>query len=408
MIKTSTSPSSLNKPNSSEKLNLAEDVISINSIPIIPQLLDVICRSTGMGFAAIARVTENKWITCSTKDDISFGLKPGDELDIKTTLCNTVREHNAPVYIEDVDEDPEYQNHPVPKMYGFKSYISVPVYRKDGSFFGTICAIHPTPSKVKSEEIKGMFSLFSELITFHLDAIEEQKLTSEKLAEEKRIAELREQFIAILGHDLRNPIATTRMSADILMAVSKEEFVVKQAKMIRSTSLRMEALIDNMLDFARGKLGEGIQLKRETNNEKLLQSLQQVVNEIKSISPHREIETDFHLEEEVQCDINRMGQLFSNLLSNANHHGATDKPIKVSASSIDGAFRLSVKNGGDPIPSSSIEHLFQPFYKEDEKSSKKGLGLGLFIASEIAKAHDGSLKVKSDEEETQFIFTMEC
>lgn len=408
MSKNFTSTSSEKEITSVEKLALAEDVLAVNSIPIIPQLLDVICRSTGMGFAAIARVTENNWITCSTKDDISFGLNPGDELEIQKTLCNTVREFNTPIYIDNVEEDPEFQAHPVPAMYGFKSYISVPVYRKDGSFFGTICAIDPKPNKVKTAEIKGMFSLFSELITFHLDAIEERKIAIEKLEEEKRIAELREQFIAILGHDLRNPIATTRMSADILMVISKEEAVHKQAKMIRSTSLRMEALIDNMLDFARGKLGEGIKLKKEVHNEKLLNTLHQVINEIKLISPHRKIETDFKLSEDVQCDANRIGQLFSNLLSNANHHGAAERPIKISASSQDGTFRLSVKNEGSPIPESSMEHLFQPFYKEDDNSSKKGLGLGLFIASEIAKAHKGKIKVKSDEQETTFVYTMKC
>ncbi len=95
-------------------------------------------------------------------------------------------------------------------------------------------------------------------------------------------------------------------------------------------------------------------------------------------------------------------------MSNANHHGDKDKPIKVSAINSDGLFRLSVKNEGDPIPKTSLEHLFKPFYKEDENSNKQGLGLGLFIASEIAKAHDGSIKVKSTEEETQFLFTMKC
>ncbi len=408
MNKTTTHHSSLKETSSSEKPNHAEDVLLINKIPIIPQLLDVICRSTGMGFAVIARVTEEKWTTCSTKDKISFGLKPGDELDIETTFCNTVRQSNSPIYIENVDEDPDFKDHSIPKMYGFKSYISVPIYRNDGSFFGTLCAIDPNASKVKTVEIEGMFSLFSELISFHLEAIDERKIAEEKLSEEKRIAELREQFIAILGHDLRNPIATTRMSADILLAISKEELVLKQAKMIRSTSLRMEVLINNMLDFAHGKLGEGIQLKKETDNEKLKKSLQQIINEIKLISPNREIETDFNLDDGIHCDTNRIGQLFSNLLSNANHHGDKDKPIKVSAINSDGLFRLSVKNEGDPIPKTSLEHLFKPFYKEDENSNKQGLGLGLFIASEIAKAHDGSIKVKSTEEETQFLFTMKC
>lgn len=361
-----------------------------------------------MGFAAIARVTEDKWVTCTTRDEISFGLKAGDELPINTTICTEVRKKKQAVYIDDVDHDDKFVDHPVPKMYGFKSYVSVPVYRKNGSFFGTLCAIDLNPAKVNRKEVIGMFSLFSELITFHLDAIEELEIINANLAEERHTAEIREQFIAILGHDLRNPIATTRMCSDILLKISKDDMVKRQAGLIKSTSFRMEALIDNILDFARGRLGEGIILNRTKDKKSLEIALKQVIDEIKIISPERPINADFKIDNPVNCDVNRVSQLLMNLLSNADTHGHQDTPIKISAACTNGEFILSVHNKGDKIPEAAKENLFQPFYREDGKPGKQGLGLGLFIASEIALAHDGQLEVTSTEEDTVFLFRMDA
>lgn len=373
-------------------------------IPIIEQLLDVICRTTGMGFAAVSRMTEEKYITCSTKNTINFGLKPGDELELETTLCNEVRLRKQPIFVENLDDNEEFRDHEVPKTYKFKSYISVPIHRKDGSFFGTLCALDMHPTKIKTPEIEGMFTLFSDLISFHLDAVQELDTVHLNLEEERKTAELREQFIAILGHDLKNPIATTRMCSDILLKFSKDEMVKKQAGLIKSTSFRMEALIDNILDFARGRLGEGITLKTTDDPHALETAIKQVINELKTISPQRKINANFDLVKPVSVDVNRISQLLSNLLNNADTHGDRNHPIHISVISNNGEFKLSVKNQGNKIPDDSISQIFQPFVKDEDSPGKKGLGLGLYIASEIAKAHGGEINVESTEEETSFEF----
>lgn len=401
---TSKTNKTINSP--SHKANLSKDVVAVNQIPVISKILDVVCRTTGLGFAAVARVTENKWITCTVKDSLSFGLAPGDELPIETTICNEVRANELPVFIDNVEKDKKYFNHPVPALYKFQSYVSVPIYRKDGSFFGTLCALDPKPAKVSTEEVKGMFTLFADLISFHLDAIEEKQRVKKELKEELENAALREQFIAILGHDLKNPIATTRMSADIMLKFSKEEMVQRNAAMIKSTSFRMEALIDNILDFARGKLGEGIILQKKEEKELLEKSLQQVVNEIRALSPDRDILLDIQIEKPINCDHNRVAQLFSNLLSNANVHGDETAPVKVLATCANGEFKLQVSNKGPQIPAKAVKNLFKPFYRDLAKTGKKGLGLGLYIALEIAHAHNGEITVTSREEETTFTFTM--
>lgn len=382
--------------------DLSGDVAAINRISIIPQLLEVVCKTTNLRFASIARVTDERWVACATMDNIPLGLKAGDELEISDTFCTQVHKTGESVIFDDVNSDEQYRNHHVPKLYGIQSYISVPIYKKNGEFFGTLCALDSVPGNINNPEIKGMFKLFTELIAFHLDAAEDLLLAEEKLKEEKKVAELRDQFIAILGHDLKNPIATMRMSADILLKISKEDLTQRHASMIKSTSYRMQSLIENILDFARGQMGEGVILEKKADNEKLREMMEQVIKEAKVTAPDRKITFSHSLSQEVLCDRNRIGQLLSNLLSNADQHGHQDAAIVVKASSRDNSFALSVTNKGDKIPEEALKHLFQPFYRESENSNKKGLGLGLFISSEIAKAHEGTLNVSSTIDNTCF------
>ncbi|MBF4518377.1 GAF domain-containing protein [Flavobacterium sp. ANB] len=126
-----------------------------------------------MGFVAVARVTEDRWITCSVLDNVEFGLKPTDELQIKTTICDDIRKNSRSVIIDNVNEDDEFRNHHTPAIYQFQSYISVPIMHQDGTFFGTLCAIDPKPNSLKTFKVREMFNLFSELISFHLNLVEQ-------------------------------------------------------------------------------------------------------------------------------------------------------------------------------------------------------------------------------------------
>jgi transcriptional regulator with XRE-family HTH domain len=153
-------------------INIWSDIEAINRVPAIPKLLEVVCHITGMGFAAIVKVTKDRWIAYSVLDEINFGLTPGNELKLETTICHEIMQSGELVVIDEVSKDKVYANHPTPAMYGFQSYISVPILRKDGSFFGTLCAIDPKPAKINNEWTITTFKLFTELIAFHLDAIE--------------------------------------------------------------------------------------------------------------------------------------------------------------------------------------------------------------------------------------------
>ena len=185
----------------------ANDISMVNAIDVVPSILEVICQATGMGYAAVARVTEDRWIACGVRDEINFGLEPGGELPIETTICHEIRAHRNPVLIDDVDCDPQYHDHHTPKTYRLKSYISVPIILSDDSFFGTLCAISPEPAEVSKPEILGMFTLFAQMIGYHIEASQSLVESKTALLTEQETSALREQFIAVLGHDLRNPLA---------------------------------------------------------------------------------------------------------------------------------------------------------------------------------------------------------
>jgi transcriptional regulator with XRE-family HTH domain len=151
--------------------NLRSDIEAVARLEIIPKLLEIICQTTGVGFVAVARVTEDKWIACRVLDQISFGLEKGDELGLESTICNEIRQTGEAVIIDNVAEDSVFCHHKTPAMYGFQSYISMPILRRDGSFFGTLCAIDPKPRKLNNPTVIGMFQLFAELISFHVNSI---------------------------------------------------------------------------------------------------------------------------------------------------------------------------------------------------------------------------------------------
>jgi sigma-B regulation protein RsbU (phosphoserine phosphatase) len=234
--------------------------------------------------------------------------------------------------------------------------------------------------------------------------IEARDKAEAAIVSERADSDLREQFIAVLGHDLRNPLASITSGIRILEKENLSERGRKVTALMSGSVVRAAALIDNVLDFARGRLGGGITITPDIG-EPLEPVLRQVVSELRSISPEQVIVARYALEEPIACDHMRIGQLLSNLLGNALTHGAEDQPVRVDASTAHGELVIAVSNGGAPIPPAALKRLFQPFFRGHDRV-RQGLGLGLHIASEIARAHGGTLVARSDAVATTFIFTM--
>lgn len=381
------------------------DILAVSRIKSVPSILEVVCRVTGMGFAAVARVTEGRWIACSVRDTIAFGLEPGGELKVETATGDEIRQSGEPLVIDHVAKDDDFRGHPTPARYGFQSYISMPIILTDGTVFGTLCALDPKPASVNRPEIVTMLRLFAEMIASNLETHSELAAAEASLLDERHTGDLRDQFIAVLGHDLRNPLAAIDAGARLLGTARLDErgtFILDQ---LRRSVGRMAELINNVLDLARSQQGIGL-IVDLTDGDLIQPVLEQVIAEFRSAVPGCLIETRFAIDRTFAADRARMGQLLSNLVGNALQHGAPGTPVVVEASTADGAFVLSVSNSGEAIPPALMPHLFKPFFRASGSTKKEGLGLGLFIASEIARAHGGTLTVASSPDGTRFTFRM--
>lgn len=302
-----------------------------------------------------------------------------------------------------------YETHiaPMLRLQGYVGELALDMLHADGTKIPVIA------NAAEKRNADGVH-LFTRLTVFKAverrryerTLLEARTAAEHAFRDEREMAVLREQFIAVLGHDIRNPLAA--LAAGVRMLNNREPLSERGRQItveMAASVARAKALVDDVLDLARGRLGGGIPIECNSD-EPLTPVLEHVVSELRAIAPDRLIITDFAVDKPISCDRPRIGQLAANLVSNALTHGAPDLPINVSAATTDGWFRLSVANGGSPIAPAAMEQLFQPFFRGAARPSQQGLGLGLFIASEIAKAHGGTLEVSSSQEQTRFTFAM--
>lgn len=152
-----------------DRAQVEHDLQSIARIGGIPAILEAVTRVTGMRFAAVARVSDARWTACAVYDQIQFGLKPGQDLVLESTICNEIRQHGHLVAFDHASTHPIFHGHPTPAMYGFESYISIPIRRPDGSFFGTLCALDPEPARLDPITIETL-QMFARAIGAELES----------------------------------------------------------------------------------------------------------------------------------------------------------------------------------------------------------------------------------------------
>lgn len=218
-------------------------------------------------------------------------------------------------------------------------------------------------------------------------------------------AELREQFIAVLGHDMRGPLAAVDAALRVLTRTITDKRNASIIGQAQSSITRMANLLDDVVDFARARMGEGVPIIRQNDCDVGL-VIERVVAEIRLAHPEIDVSFEDRFNSSLNCDGDRISQLVSNLMANAITHGQQNRPVRIATWEEDGAFNLSVSNTGGPIPEDVRDTLFEPFTRQDARASMNGLGLGLFIVNQIAIGHGGTMSADSDSEETTFTLTM--
>ena len=203
-------------------------------------------------------------------------------------------------------------------------------------------------------------------------------------------------FIGILGHDIRNPLGTIYMQAEVLVRTG--QLSAKAAEPIVNSAKRINSVIELVVDFSRAQTDGVMPVARSPGN--LAEQFSKVVEEtlVRHPDAHLRLEADGNFEG--NWDEGRMGQLLSNLLGNAVAYGARGQPITIRMAGTADAVTFSVHNFGQPVSAEDRERIFEPMARgevvEGEKRNPDGLGLGLFICREIVRAHKGQLWLKSE------------
>ncbi|WP_002633821.1 ATP-binding protein [Myxococcus hansupus] len=221
----------------------------------------------------------------------------------------------------------------------------------------------------------------------------------------QRAVDFREQLMAVVGHDLRNPLNAINASAFLLSRAEELEPAERRAvDRIRNATARMGRMITDILDFARSRLGGGIPVARQQMD--LAEVCQAALEELQVSAPQRALLFDTSGDTRGCWDPDRVSQVLGNLVANALQHGQEDRPVRVSVRGGAREVVLDVHNVGEPIAPALMSRLFDPFKsmpsaapQPDLARKKRSLGLGLYIVSQIVGVHGGRVEVRSTRED---------
>ncbi|MGI4718639.1 MAG: ATP-binding protein [Janthinobacterium lividum] len=239
----------------------------------------------------------------------------------------------------------------------------------------------------------------------------DQALAESVARYERMVKQSQNMFLAILGHDLRNPLGTVFTGSSVLMQATDipSRYVLVATRMFNSAK-RMRRLIDDLIDFTRTHLGPGIPIRVKHGN--LAAVCEQVVDELRTFHPERQIELQCPQQLDASFDDSRISQLLSNLIGNAIQYGDPEVPARVRMTESADGIVVTVNNHGAPIPPDKFVGIFDPMVRIAAHSStdpmeRSSLGIGLFISREIVHAHGGTLGVASNAEDgTTFTVTL--
>jgi signal transduction histidine kinase len=215
-------------------------------------------------------------------------------------------------------------------------------------------------------------------------------------------------FLAILGHDLRNPLNTTVVASQVLMRVQgMDPAHAEVAAKIHRSGLRMSKLVDDLIDYTRSHLGSSLPMAMTTTD--MAEVANAAADELRLVRPDRTIDVIVEGSASGSWDEGRIAQVLSNLLGNAMQHSASTSPITVRVSGHQQDVRVSVHNFGEPIDPAAMGMIFDPLVRvasTSQRGGERNLGIGLYIARAIVEAHGGHITATSDQQGTTFAFTL--
>jgi signal transduction histidine kinase len=298
----------------------------------------------------------------------------------------------APLLITHASEDPRFREHPGLHQYGIESYIAVPLFRRDGSPFGTLCALDPRPAPL-SEANFAIFRLLADLIAFELEADEQQRRREQAIR-------AMEDFVAVAVHDLRQPLTALSGRAQLLARRAQRgasaEDLALAATQVASHARRAVALSDMLLDMARIETGTFVLTRASVN---LVDIVSQVLEDMQITAPSHIFQLDGPASLMWDANETRLSQALRNLLENAAKYapaerGPIELALRLDASDAAGeTVLIRVRDHGIGVAAEELPRLFEHKYRTAEAIEQgiSGAGLGLSITRKIVEAHGGRI-----------------
>jgi signal transduction histidine kinase len=215
-----------------------------------------------------------------------------------------------------------------------------------------------------------------------------------------QVEQARNLLLGVLTHDMRSPLQAIQMTAMYLARINAGTEVSQAARRLIGSGGRLQALLNDMVDFSRSNLDVGISVVPAAVD--VAELCAETADEIRGSYSDARVEFSVVGDCRGWCDGKRVQQVLSNLVVNAIHYGAPEEPIRVSVRGEKAAVCIEVANRAPPIDPTTLSQIFEPLKRGMHGSDHPGLGLGLYIVREVAKAHGGSAEVRSDANDTVF------
>ena len=366
-----------------EQSDMRRDFAAIAGDETVAELMASLCDVAGLGFVVIAEVTEESWRACAVLDRIQMGVVAGQCMDVSRTFCREVSRTRRAIVMDHASADPRYCDDPLPKMYGFESYISVPIIMSNGEYLGNLCALDRQPAYISDPRIQLMFHCYARLIAEHVESRATRGSTRVAPLHEHIGGNLRGLFVALLAEALPDP-ALRQLAARVV-----------------AQTQGLSTLVNDVLAYARGRLNGGMP-GYIWKVDDLHARLQAMVADTVAAHPTRTIITNIAFDQPVDCDPGLIQELASNLLQHALEHAAPAGPVSFIVSTHDNDLEIAVWNEGKVFSKNALRNVFTPALRPG--SDPSAARQGLHTCAQIVRAHLGTIGVTSSATEgTQYV-----
>lgn len=359
------------------------------------RILEALCGHTKMRYGLIRKKDGQTWGNWCVYD-YQYQKIVAKNSETYVKIYQAIRKGLSPIYIDDSELCSVNQWTEILQKFGLKSYISYPIINKKDAIIGHLSLMNAEPVHFDQSKLEMLLPVCSDLIAIDFKTVAACRNTRKKLEQELNYSKNRELVLSSLAHDLNNPVSIVKVISQYLRGNIKDESQRNLLEKIEEASFRMKGMIDDILDFSSIRLG--YEFIRVSDNQRMDSLIRQILSEFELLHS-RTLIANINLPVDVPCDHHKMGRAFANLIGNAIKHGDPYQNIEINAFIQKEIFIFSVTNKVSHPHSSDLTDLFKPFVKA---GNSNGLGLGLFIANEIAKIHKGKITVNLEDSKITF------